>query len=360
MSIPPNLQMNAAIIKMLAYILIDKTGMTEVEFESAIYDRNIAGNLLQKVLLQKGRLLTEGQNEFPKFSERAIPLAHALKLTSGVRQPLGSMLVKSGVISQDQLEQALEEQQQTGERIGEIFSRLGILEASDIDEFLGSQQDNQQKIPVQAAIKIGEILVASGHITKEQLNESLEYQKQSSKKLGEILVEKGYVAQQHVEQGIRLQHMLVTAAVGAVMTLSAMNEAEAAPSGKTATATVQTTAFVRPVAQARMLYQQPQLEITSQHVAQGYIDVLHASRIELRNNSPSGFILTIENQGEPFRDVYVNGFENQIQLNSGTAWVLMPYIPVPKTLDLSYRFVLSENARPGSYPWPLQITATMM
>lgn len=355
-----DIPLNATLKRMLGYILIDKSGMTTEQFESAFIDRDAACNLRQKILSQKGALCTEGQHEPSQLTERAIPLADALKLTSGVRQPLGHMLVNSRFITVEQLDQALEIQQETGERIGEIFSRLGILEAATVDEALRSQQKQQQTVPVQAAFKIGEILVASGHITNEQLNESLEIQKQSNKKLGEILVEKGYVAQHHVEHGIRLQHMLVTAAVGTVLSLSSMKEAEAAPSGMTSTTTIQATAVVKPVARAKMLYQQPQLEITSQHIAQGYIEVSHASRIELRNNSPSGFILTFENQGEPFRDVYVNGFENQVQLHSGTAWVLMPYTPVSKTLELSYRFVLAEHTTPGSYPWPLQITATLM
>jgi hypothetical protein len=341
--------MTETIKKMLGYILINKSGITNAQFEAAFSDPRIAGSLRQKIMSQKGVLLTE----------RAIPLAAALKLTSGVRQPIGNMLVKSEVITRGQLERALEVQHQTGERIGEIFSRLGMLETSSLDEALRSQQENHQTIPVQAAFKIGEILVASGHITSEQLNESLELQKQSNKKLGEILVEKGYVAQHHVEHGIRLQQMLVTAALGTVMSISSINAA-ASPSGGTSTATIQATAFVKPIARAKMLYQQPQLEITSQHIAQGYIEVARASRIELRNNSHSGFILTIENQGEPFSDVYVNGLENQIQLHSGTAWVLMPFTPVSKTFELSYRFILSANAKAGSYPWPLQITATMM
>lgn len=352
--------MNATVKKMLSYILIDKNGMSRSQLESAFSNHDVASSLLQKVFAQKSPQLTEGRNESPRFPEGRIPLSDALKLTSGVRQPIGNMLVKSGVITREQLDEVLEIQQQTGERIGAIFSRLGMLDASVLDEALDSQQKNQQSIPVQAAFKIGEILVANGHITSEQLNESLELQKQSHKKLGEILVEKGYVAQQHVEHGIRLQQMLVTAAVGTVLSLSMINKSEASSSGKTSTASIQATAIVKPIVRAKMLYQQSQLEITSQHIAQGYIDVSHASRIELRNNCSSGFILTIENHGEQFRDVYVNGLENQIQLHSGTAWVLMPYTPVSKTVELSYRFVLAENTTPGSYPWPLQFTATMM
>jgi hypothetical protein len=352
--------MNVSLKNILSYILFEKSGMTESQFENAFSDRDIARSLLQKVLSEKGAILNAEQQECANLPKRTLPLADALKLTSGVRQPLGNMLVKSRVITREQLDQALNVQQQTGEKIGEICARLGMLDASALDAFLKSQQESQQTLPVQAAFKIGDILVASGHITKEQLNESLEQQKHSHKKLGEILVEKGYVEQQHVEHGIRLQQMLVTAALGTVMSLSSVGSAEAGHSSSVATASVQVSVVIKPVARVKVLHQEPRIEITRQQIAQGYIDVALASSIEVRTNVPTGCLLTIENHGGPFREVYVNGLGNEIQLQAGNGWVIMPYTPVPKTLELSYRFMLAADARPGSYPWPMQITATLM
>ena len=43
------------------------------------------------------------------------------------------------------------------------------------------------------AERIGELLVKSGLITEEQIDEALELQNQSKKRLGEILIELGYV-----------------------------------------------------------------------------------------------------------------------------------------------------------------------
>jgi len=43
-------------------------------------------------------------------------------------------------------------------------------------------------------MRIGELLVKSGIITEEQLNEALKIQKESKKKIGEILVELGYLS----------------------------------------------------------------------------------------------------------------------------------------------------------------------
>ncbi len=52
---------------------------------------------------------------------------------------LGQILVDSGQISEDQLEQALREQKQTGEKLGSILQRLGICTEKDIARVLAGQ-----------------------------------------------------------------------------------------------------------------------------------------------------------------------------------------------------------------------------
>jgi type IV pilus assembly protein PilB len=51
--------------------------------------------------------------------------------------PLGESLVKSGVISQEQLDAALAEQKKNpGEKLGEILLRLGYLPMEELKTFL--------------------------------------------------------------------------------------------------------------------------------------------------------------------------------------------------------------------------------
>lgn len=52
---------------------------------------------------------------------------------------LGQILVDSGQIGEDQLEQALREQKQTGEKLGSILQRLGICTEKDIARVLAGQ-----------------------------------------------------------------------------------------------------------------------------------------------------------------------------------------------------------------------------
>ncbi|QQY80585.1 type IV pilus assembly protein PilB [Keratinibaculum paraultunense] len=54
-------------------------------------------------------------------------------------------------------------------------------------------------------LKLGELLLYSGKITKEQLNDALEKQKEDGRKLGEILVEEGYITNNDIIEVLEFQ-----------------------------------------------------------------------------------------------------------------------------------------------------------
>ena len=68
------------------------------------------------------------------------------------------------------------------------------------------------------APKLGEILVAQGKITQEQLAVALELQKTSGRRLGEELVKAGFVKRAVVSRALRIQRRIV---FGALTTLAA-------------------------------------------------------------------------------------------------------------------------------------------
>src|SRR2546430_17677218 len=70
----------------------------------------------------------------------------------------------------------------------------------------------------QPAPKLGEILVAQGKITQEQLAIALERQKTSGRRLGEELVKAGFVKRSVVSRALRIQRRIV---FGALTTLAA-------------------------------------------------------------------------------------------------------------------------------------------
>jgi hypothetical protein len=59
------------------------------------------------------------------------------------RLPLGTLLVRDGLISAEQLEYALAEKEQTGRRLGEIFVSLGWVAAGELARLLAEQHGLQ-------------------------------------------------------------------------------------------------------------------------------------------------------------------------------------------------------------------------
>ena len=216
---------------------------------------------------------------------------------------------------------------------------------------ISSGENLLAKAPVSKEFRLGDILIAFGQLTREQLNETLDQQKVSGKKIGELLVERGLVQQIYVEQGLRLQQILISATLGTTIALfgPVASEAGGSIASFTAKATVKNTARMV------VMHQSQQLVITSEDITQGFLEMPAASRIEVRNSSLFGYMISFEAQEGPFQRVLVRGLGRELQLGSGSGWLLRPHVRGPEVLELTYRFILKHDALPGTYPWPLQM-----
>lgn len=126
-----------------------------------------------------------------------------------------------------------------------------------------------------------------------------------------------------------------------------------AAEGSSAAARINVSAIVRPVIQNRITNRQNTLSISEQDLKRGYIEVPEATFIEVRSNTK--YLLNFSNMNDYIKEITVKGLENEVVISSNEAFVLQPYSPNLKRQVLSYRFILSENARPGLYAWPLVI-----
>lgn len=206
---------------------------------------------------------------------------------------------------------------------------------------------------VSETFRLGNILIASGQITPAQLNDTLEQQKHSPMKIGELLVEKGYLQKNQVDQGVRLQQLLASVTLGTLIALSVPVAVHAGVS----TAGFSATASVKKVARLTVLHQQEQMLITGENIAQGYMEVHAASRVEVRNSSLAGYMIMFELQEGQFQHVLIRGLGTELQIKSGDGWVLKPHSRGPEVLVLTYRFILPSDTKPGTYPWPIRMSA---
>lgn len=106
-------------------------------------------------------------------------------------QFFGNFLLNKGVITSEQLLEALNEQASTRIKIGTLAMHAGYMTANEVDNVI-IMQTHQDK-------RFGELAVSEGYLTKEQLTSLLEDQIPEYLVLGQILIEKGYITNNDFE-----------------------------------------------------------------------------------------------------------------------------------------------------------------
>jgi len=110
---------------------------------------------------------------------------------------IGDTLVEDNLATEQQVLEALEEQQQLrNQKLGDMLVVRHIITTDE----LSSAIDEQAKMPM---VRIGEALTALGYITEAQLEDALVQQKvDRSVALGELLVRKGVVSRQDLQTAL--------------------------------------------------------------------------------------------------------------------------------------------------------------
>ncbi|HEV3239928.1 MAG TPA: hypothetical protein VG429_05960 [Casimicrobiaceae bacterium] len=200
--------------------------------------------------------------------------------------------------------------------------------------------------------KLGEILVAQGKITQEQLAIALERQKSSGRRLGEELVKAGFVPRSVVSRALRIQRRVI---FGALTTLAASTISPhlhaAALRGQIAV-----TAFVPAQAIAQLVEQSAEITITAADIARGYVDIPAASQLRVTSNNPAGYIVDFFSRLPIFTSVRVSSSGGGADLGpDGGAIIERGRQGRDMPLNLSYRFNLIAQVQPGTYPFPLAL-----
>ncbi|WP_224371535.1 response regulator [Hyalangium versicolor] len=116
----------------------------------------------------------------------------------------GDLLLKLGIVTPGQVQEALALQALTGQRVGEALISLGYVTREQIQdalgEALGINSDRTASHP-----PLGELLVGMKYVSLGQLEEALAFQRKDGRKLGEILVEMGYCTYKQIYEALSLQ-----------------------------------------------------------------------------------------------------------------------------------------------------------
>ena len=91
-------------------------------------------------------------------------------MITNTKMNLGELLLRQGVLDEDQLNHAISEHKRTGMALAKILIRLGMVSEDTLTSILGVQMQSTTKM------RIGEMLLAQKYITHEQLDKALETQ----------------------------------------------------------------------------------------------------------------------------------------------------------------------------------------
>ncbi len=104
-----------------------------------------------------------------------------------------------------------------------------------------------------------------------------------------------------------------------------------------------------------ILFQVSTVTVDDKDLNRGYVDMISATRLSIYNNDKNGCLLHFSGLGPPFEKALVSGLGSEVQVGAADAFVHQEYKKGTLTRTLNYKLYLSDDARPGTYPWPLKI-----
>ncbi len=169
-------------------------------------------------------------------------------------------------------------------------------------------------------------------------------------------VDGGHVRSAGIQKARGLPKKFIRPALFAAAALASVQVAQVpdAAAGSFSTV-VQVNAVVLARTQLTPLRQPAMLVVTEADVQRGYVQVTGASLVEIWNNNPAGCILAFESGDFSFREVAVTVMGREIIIYPTGGMIVMP-VRGRQQIALDYRFVLTSEAQPGTYAWPLSVS----
>jgi hypothetical protein len=138
-------------------------------------------------------------------------------------KPIGDLLVELRATTSDIVARASAIQKDTGERLGAILVRLGLIDQEKLDTALSVQSDLRSPLRRKW---LGEHLVDMGVATTDAINKAIEHQKKTGRRLGEALMEPGIASEKAITGAIQKQKEEASSVGNLLVRMGVVNEAQ--------------------------------------------------------------------------------------------------------------------------------------
>jgi hypothetical protein len=145
-----------------------------------------------------------------------------------------------------------------------------------------------------------------------------------------------------------LQRIVLVFAMGGLTAAGAMD----------ARTSMNVSATVRAMAAVDLRSAPAAVDVSSDDLRRGYVDVLQPMALVIRSNSPSGYALDLMTVTPMLASLVVYGLDSEQVLGAeGGSIVQRWQHPHAVALSLRFRLVLAPGLTSGRYPWPMRISA---
>ena len=111
---------------------------------------------------------------------------------------VGELLIEQQLITQDQLDEALDLQKLfPGQQVGQLLCKLGFIQESDLSNLL-DQKDKRRKL--------GDILIGMGLVDQDKLIRAFEMGKRNNIPIGRALLQLKYIDEENLAKAVAIQH----------------------------------------------------------------------------------------------------------------------------------------------------------
>ena len=146
--------------------------------------------------------------------------------------------------------------------------------------------------------------------------------------------------------------------VAAILLLLASNcPAETHLGSTRASASIDFRVIIPVVLRARTLEQQSYIRLEPQHISQGYVDLEHASTVELTSNSRNGYQLSARYDAAVLAKMEVHIDTQHMTATAGSGSMRIHTKPLLNAVvRVGYRLYLQPTLTTGEYRWPVALT----
>jgi hypothetical protein len=232
------LQPHNPVNQMMGEILVSQQWVTPSQLGEAVREQQRTNEKLGEVLVRLGHL-TRMELDYILAQQKGNTITGE---SDNVKQRLGDILRKSKRLSHRALGTAMAEQQRTNEKLGEVLLRLGLIDALELEAVLSLQSDFNQGDPMAVRLLLGEILIASKRLSRQQLADALTHQQLTKKQIGQVLVDLGFVSKFDIRNALKIQAKMVAVGLVAMMSVASLTGC-AAPNVPTTSTALQNVRY---------------------------------------------------------------------------------------------------------------------